>query len=90
MCIDSHFCHGTAGLAQFYLCLYNESGHFCYYRAYEFWIEKTIRLLDNEITKNAYSANPVGILEGWPGVAMVLTEYINEGEPLKWANAFLL
>ncbi|NOT92170.1 lanthionine synthetase LanC family protein [Ferruginibacter sp.] len=90
LCADTHFCHGTAGLAQFYLCLYNESGHFSYYRAYEFWIEKTVVLIDTEISNNVYSANTVGLLEGWAGVAMVLTEYINEGEAMKWAKAFLL
>ncbi|GAB2840308.1 glycoside hydrolase family protein [Ferruginibacter profundus] len=90
LCADTHFCHGTAGLAQFYLCLYNESGHFSYYRTYEYWIEKTIALVDNEIANNAYAANVVGILEGWAGVAMVLTEYINEGEAMNWGKAFLL
>lgn len=90
LCADTHFCHGTAGLAQFYLCLYNESGHYNYYRAYEYWIDKTTSLIDNEIANNAYAANTVGLLEGWTGVAMVLTEYTNEGEAMKWAKAFLL
>jgi len=90
LCTDTHFCHGTAGLAQLYLCLYNESGHFSYYKAYEYWIEKTIALVDNDITSKVYDGNPVGLLEAWAGVAMVLTEYVNEGEAMKWAKAFLL
>jgi lantibiotic biosynthesis protein len=90
LCTDSHFCHGTAGLAQFYFALYNESGHYSYYKAYEYWIEKTIALIDTEIETNAYASNPVGLLEGWSGVALVLTEYVNDGVVMNWPKAFLL
>jgi lantibiotic biosynthesis protein len=87
---DAHFCHGSAGLAQFYLCLYNESGQHKYYQTYEYWINKTIENIDKEIANNAYAANPTGLLEGWAGVALVLTEYIHEGEAMNWGKAFLL
>jgi lantibiotic biosynthesis protein len=87
---DSHFCHGSAGLAQFYLCLYNESGQHKYYQTYEYWINKTVENIDKEIANNAYAANPTGLLEGWAGVALVLTEYIHEGEAMNWGKAFLL
>jgi lantibiotic biosynthesis protein len=87
---DAHFCHGSAGLAQFYLCLYNESGQHKYYQTYEYWINKTIDGIDKEIANNAYAVNPTGLLEGWAGVALVLTEYIHEGEAMNWGKAFLL
>lgn len=90
MCTDTHFCHGSAGLAQIYLCLYNETGIFKYYKAYELWIEKTIIMVDKEIENNSYGTNITGLLEGWAGVAMVLTEYVSEGEAMKWGDAFLL
>jgi lantibiotic biosynthesis protein len=90
MSADTHFCHGTAGLAQFYLCLYKESGQHKYYQTYEYWINKTIENIDKEIANNAYAANPTGLLEGWAGVALVLTEFIHEGEAMNWAKAFLL
>ncbi len=87
---DAHFCHGSAGLAQFYLCLYNESGQHKYYQTYEYWINQTIDSIDKEIASNAYAANPTGLLEGWAGVALVLTEFIHEGEAMNWGKAFLL
>jgi lantibiotic biosynthesis protein len=87
---DAHFCHGSAGLAQFYLCLYNESGQHKYYQTYEYWINKTIENIDKEIANNAYAANPTGLLEGWAGVALVLTEFIHQGEAMNWGKAFLL
>jgi lantibiotic biosynthesis protein len=87
---DAHFCHGSAGLAQFYLCLYNESGQHKYYQTYEYWINQTIDSIDKEIANNAYATNPTGLLEGWAGVALVLTEFIHEGEAMNWGKAFLL
>lgn len=86
---DTHFCHGSAGLAQFYKCLYTETLDYRYYKAYEYWIEETISLVDNEIETDKYATNPVSLLEGWAGVALVLTEYI-ANEKLPWAKAFLL
>lgn len=90
LCKDSHFCHGSAGLAQFYKCLYNESGHHKYYEAYEFWINQTLLFVNEDISSNAYKENSVGLLEGWAGVALVLTEYIHQGPAMNWAKAFLL
>lgn len=90
MCKDAHFCHGSAGLAQFYKCLYNESGHHKYYEAYEFWINQTLLFVNEDIASNAYKENPVGLLEGWAGVALVLTEYIHQGPAMNWAKVFLL
>lgn len=86
---DSHFCHGHAGLAQFYKCLYNETFNYKYYEAYEYWIGETLRVIDKEIENNKYAANPIGILETWVGVAFVLLEYTTT-EKIGWAKAFLL
>ncbi|WP_118951866.1 lanthionine synthetase LanC family protein [Taibaiella helva] len=86
---DTHFCHGSAGLAQFYKCLYQESENQIYLDAYRYWIAVTMELIDDEIEKGKYSANPVSILEGWPGVGLVLIEYM-ANRPMNWAKAFLL
>lgn len=86
---DTHFCHGSAGLAQFYKCLYRESENPAYLDAYHYWIGVTMDLIDQEIEQKKYAANPVSILEGWPGVALVLTEYMSD-RPMNWAKAFLL
>jgi lantibiotic biosynthesis protein len=86
---DAHFCHGSAGLAQFYKALYNETYNYSYYRAYEYWIGETISLIEKELLEKKYDKNPTGLLEGWAGIAMVLTDYIST-EKLIWAKAFLL
>jgi lantibiotic biosynthesis protein len=70
--------------------LYRESGHSIYYSTYEYWIKDTLNKIDKEIADNADAANPIGLLEGWAGVAMVLTEFIYHGEAIKWDKAFLL
>ena len=90
LCSNSHFCHGTAGLAQVYKCLYAESGHFFYYDAYKYWIKQTINNIESEITQSIFADNAISILEGLAGVGMVLTEYINEGDQLNWSKVFLL
>lgn len=86
---DTHFCHGSAGLAQFYKCLYNETLNYSYYKAYEFWIDETLNLIDKEIEINKYATNPVSLLEGWSGIALVLIDYIAI-EKTSWAKVFLL
>lgn len=86
---DSHFCHGSAGLAQFYKCLYEETGNKRYQEAYEYWIAETLELVDKNIAAQQYSVNPVSLLDGWSGVALVLADYISDKKQ-NWANVFLL
>jgi lantibiotic biosynthesis protein len=88
-CEDTHFCHGTAGLAQFYKALYNEMPLAAYQTAYEHWIAQTLQLVDKCIAENKYEKNPTGLLEGWPGTAIVLAEYVADG-PMHWAKVFAL
>jgi lantibiotic biosynthesis protein len=87
--IDSHFCHGSSGLAQFYKALYNCTLNYAYYAAYEYWINETIELVDKEILEKKYHKNPASFLEGWTGVAMVLTDYVSK-EKMNWAEMLLL
>lgn len=86
---DAHFCHGSAGLAQFYKCLHAETLNYSYYEAYKYWIGETIFLIDKEIESDKYASNPVSLLEGWSGIALVLTEFVAT-EKMSWAKAFLL
>lgn len=86
---DSHFCHGSSGLAQIYNCLYTETGDPGYKEAYAYWITETLSLVDREIEAGQYRQNPVSLLDGWPGVALVLTGYVSE-EKQRWADVFLL
>lgn len=86
---DSMFCHGHSGLAQLYKSLYTASGHTAYLDAYKYWVGQTLDSVTDEMARNKYAANPCGLLEGWTGIAFVLTEYVH-GQPMDWAEAFLL
>ena len=86
---DAHFCHGSAGLAQFYKCLYHETLQYPYYKAYEYWMKQTIQQVDGELNENKYAVNPGGLLDAWTGIAFVLLEYVS-AKRLHWSKAFLL
>ncbi len=86
---DTHFCHGSSGLAQFYKAIYNCTYNHIYYKAYEYWIAETISLVDKEILEKKYHKNTTSLLEGWAGVGMVLTEYVSK-EKMNWAEMLLL
>ncbi len=84
-----HFCHGTAGLAQFYKALYAETFNYQYHVAYEHWIDQTLALIEEDAAANKYARTPGSLLEGWPGAGMVLVEYLGN-EKMCWARGFLL
>lgn len=86
---DSHFCHGAAGLAQFYKALYKERGLDQYAQGYEYWIEQTILLFDKDMEKKLYLGKEHDYLEGMLGVAFTLLSYISKKE-LKWGQSLLL
>lgn len=85
----SDFYHGTAGLAQFCRTLYRETQHDIYKDVYEYWIERTILLLDEELENGTYHGREHEYLEGLIGVAFVLLSYVSEKE-LGWSKALLL
>jgi lantibiotic biosynthesis protein len=86
---DSHFCHGSSGLAQFYKVLYKERGLKPYKEGYEYWIEQTILLLDKDLEKELYAGKEHDYLEGLLGVAFTLLSYVSKKE-LKWSESLLL
>jgi len=86
---DTHFCHGTAGLAQFYKTLFRESQVAAYADGYEYWIEQTVLLLDNDLEKGFYTGKECDYLEGLVGVAFTLLSYISDKE-LRWSESLLL
>ncbi|HEU4555519.1 MAG TPA: lanthionine synthetase C family protein [Chitinophaga sp.] len=89
MVTEAHFCHGTAGLAQFCKTLYLESGAEVYREAYEHWIERSVILLDDELNNGAYNGREHEFMEGLLGIAFVLLSYVSSIE-LEWSKAFLL
>ena len=89
LAVDAHFCHGTSGLAQLYRTVYKESGKEAYRKGYEYWIEQTILMLDNDLKKDLYKGKEHNLLEGLPGIAFTLLSYISPRE-LNWSKALLL
>jgi lantibiotic biosynthesis protein len=84
---DPFVCHGSAGLAQFYKTLHRVSGIDAYLKGYEFWIDKTLDLIDKDLEKNNPKEN--SLLTGYLGVSLVLLSYISK-EQLDWQKIFLL
>lgn len=86
---DSQFCHGTAGLAQFYRILYEMTGHEAYRTGYEQWIEQTLLNIESELATGKYAGKETNFLEGLVGVALTLLTYVS-GKDLQWSRCLLL
>jgi lantibiotic modifying enzyme len=86
---DASFCHGAAGLAQFYAGLKQVSDLPIYTDAYEYWIGETLRLLHLDLEKNNFPDNEHSILDGYTGIGLTLLHYISPTEH-SWGEAVLL
>lgn len=86
---DANFCHGAAGMAQFYQALYQVSGNELYAGAYEHWINETVIFLDRDIKNNTFAGEEHSILDGYTGIALTLLSYLYP-EASKWGHAVLL
>jgi len=86
---DTHFCHGSSGVAQIYRTLYEESGLTAYLKGYEYWIEQTVLMLENELKTDYYRGKEADLLEGLSGVSLTLLSFISP-KPLRWSEMFLL
>ncbi|SFF04003.1 Lanthionine synthetase C-like protein [Chitinophaga sp. CF118] len=89
MVTGTSFCHGAAGLAQFFKTLYMESNCDAYRKGYEYWIEQLILLLDDELENGTYTGKENDYLEGLTGPAFTLLSYVSELE-LGWSKVLLL
>lgn len=89
LCNSSQFCHGSAGLAEFYKSLYQIRPIESYYKSYHYWINQTVYLLNKERQINHSSSTNIQLLEGQIGAAITLLSYIsNKNSPCK--HLFLL
>jgi lantibiotic modifying enzyme len=86
---DTHFCHGSSGVAQIYRTLYEESGITAYFKGYEYWIEQTVLMLENELKTDFYRGKEADLLEGLTGVGLTLLSFISPRD-LSWSEMFLL
>jgi lantibiotic biosynthesis protein len=89
MCKDAHFCHGAAGMAQFYRTLYLTSQFPPYLSGYFKWIEKTTDFLKQDLAADVYKGKETALLSGLPGIALTLLSFLHERE-LQWGKLFLL
>lgn len=87
--VDSSFCHGASGLAQFYRQLYAESSLPAYKEAYEYWTEQTLIYLDKDMDNGLYNGKEHQLLDGLLGVAFSLLSYISDRK-LEWSRSLLL
>lgn len=86
---DSHFCHGSSGVAQLYQALYRESRLEAYKHGYEHWIEQTVLMADEELAGEYYRGRETDLLEGLTGVGLTLLSFVSYTE-LDWDRIVLL
>ena len=81
--IGSNFNKGAAGVAQTYRNMFELSKLDAYWEGYEYWIQKTIYLVEQELNDNKQSLLNTDMLNGIMGVNLTLLSYISEDE-LSW------
>ncbi|MCX6317709.1 MAG: hypothetical protein NTW29_10480 [Bacteroidetes bacterium] len=86
---DSHFCHGSSGLAHFYRIIAGFTGNPACIEAADHWLEQTSRYLEKELTSQYYQGKETDLLNGLPGIALVYLSAITKKD-LAWSRAFLL
>jgi lantibiotic biosynthesis protein len=86
---DAHFCHGTAGLAQFYYKLYCTTNDVRFNEAAEYWINKTVQYNESEWKEGEYVGKECDLLNGLPGINLALLSFISKKE-LTWGQLLLL
>jgi lantibiotic modifying enzyme len=89
LCTDSHFCHGSSGIAQTFKRLHALRALPEYENAYLRWISQTISFLKSNLNSGRFRDQESAFLEGLLGPAMVLLSFIHE-EDLGWPKFWLL
>ncbi len=84
------FCHGTAGIAHLYNCLWNKTANISFKDARDFWVLETVRLLKKEKIFNSIESKPcpISILEGLSGVGLMLNSYHTNN--FEWSQSLLI
>lgn len=87
--VDSHFCHGTAGVAQLYKSIHELSDKEFHLEAYHYWIDQTLKYLDDDLEKETFKGKEHELLDGLTGTGLVLLSFLAK-KRLNWENIFLL
>jgi lantibiotic biosynthesis protein len=84
---DSHFCHGSSGLAAYYAYLYRLTGRPLYRDAYISWIKATMSLLRRDIDSGLYEKKN-GLLSGLSGPLLTLLGHQFNDQGALWNRVF--
>lgn len=84
---DSHFCHGTTGIACLYRTLFKLSGRLMYKEAYNYWLSVSHRYFNEDINGDKFSENVTPLLDGRLGAQLVLD---TSSSDTTWTHLFLL
>lgn len=87
----STFCHGASGIAELFKTFYVMTGNPSFLEGYEYWIEETLKLLNNELDNGYYENERYRgqLLDGLPGSSIILMSYVSDEMP-DWQKLFLL
>lgn len=86
--LDVFLCHGTSGLAYLYLKLYRLTNEKIFLEQADHWYDITIDRIENDFD-NILTETPNSLLEGFPGLALVLMARLSE-EEMGWDDIFFL
>lgn len=89
MVTDAHFCHGSAGVAQFYKTFHRLTGIEAYNKGYEYWLDRTLDFTDEALQKDTFGGEKGSLLNGYGGISLVFLSYVSK-EKLSWEKIFLL
>lgn len=82
------FRNGACGAALMYRLLERESGLANYQKGYEFWLNRSVQLFNQQINENAFLNREHDFVTGLPGMALTWLGYLH-GRETGWAELFL-
>lgn len=86
---DIYLCHGTTGIAEIFNFLYAETQSPVYHSAYHYWMQTTLKKIDQhpEFLTDLQVCNNLAL--GLPGVGLSLMAYLSP-ETRHWRNIIML
>ena len=87
--LNTHLCHGSAGVAQIYKVLYENTSISEYKGAYYHWIKETIRMCEDELSNPVNKKQTLNLAEGFLGVGLVLMSFLSP-KRLDWSSVMLI
>jgi lantibiotic biosynthesis protein len=86
---EGQVCHGTGGVSHFYRVLGELSGLECCTTAASFWLEQAINNIDKDLDAAINQGTRFNMIEGLPGIGLVLMSYLS-ARKLDWGSLILL